>query len=308
MKVIQNFTSNTHYKTIPLTDIIIWSCCLQNLKVFNHKTKLYCRSTDISFLKEWNLYSMYDEIDTEFLDNWESPVDETNFWSTRKLACIEHEFKINSDQFIYMDTDVIINMPLYCPSDILVWGLEPEGGVYIPWEELSLPENYKLPEWLKDTKEAYNCGVLAFKSKDIFTGYLQEYYKFTLNNPCIISSEKNFVDTEKRAIWACNAEQRLLTGYIDYLGLEPTAVNIDPHQHISESGIHYYILRHNWRLLADWSDCFPEEIKKVVIYQLNKTIRSCLSILFPEKRNFLLSKSPILTQIWEKDLEITDYI
>lgn len=308
MKIIQNFTSNTHYRTIPLTDIVIWKCGLQNLKVYNHTIKLYCKTSDLDFLKEWELDKMYDEIDTAFLDNWKSPIDDTNFWSIRKLACIEHEFKINTEQFIYMDTDIIINMPLSCPSDILVWGQEPEGGVYIDWKYLSLPQNYTLPDWLAQTVDAYNCGILAFKSKDIFNYYLDEYYKFTLNNPCILDESIKATDLEKRAIWACNAEQRILKGIIDNLDLEPTAITISPHAHTSEEGIHYYIWRHAWRSLLEWPDQYFEDERAFAISMLNQTIIGCLNILFPEDRDFLLAKSDVLRDLYNGVSLLESYV
>ena len=172
MKVIHNFSSNKHYTKIPLTDILIWICGLYSLKVYDNTIKLYCKESDIAFLKKYGIYYLYDEIDTSFLESFVSPVDETNFWSIRKLACIENEFSVSKEPFVYMDTDIILNIPLDCPSDVLVWGLEPTGGVYIPLDMLSIPDNYEIPDWLAATNNAYNCGILSFKSKEFLGGIL----------------------------------------------------------------------------------------------------------------------------------------
>ena len=90
--------------------------------------KLYCKSENVEFLKENDLYNLYDEIDTDFLDNFTEPldIDETIFWSHRKLRCIEHEFNINEKLFIYSDTDVICEKPLKIKenTDAMFWQLE----------------------------------------------------------------------------------------------------------------------------------------------------------------------------------------
>lgn len=309
MKIIQNFTSNKHYQNIPIIDILIWSCGLNNLKVFKHKLKLYCKSSDIKFLKDWGLFDFYDEIDTSFLETFESTVNETNFWSIRKLACIEHEFDISAEPFIYMDTDIIMNIPLSNPSDLLVWGLEPQRGVYLSWEHYSLPYGYSLPDWLKNTHDAYNCGVLAFKNKEFFNLYLKEFYKFTEGNVCLLSesAEKTFLDSEKRAIWACTAEQRILKGLAEKLNWDVTAVNTEAHEHMSESGIHYYILRNNWRQLRDRSDFLSEDIKNIIIFQLNSTVQSILAWLPQNIRALFLDRSEELFLFWEQGIELTTY-
>lgn len=308
MKVIQNFSSNAHYTTIPLTDILIWCTGLYNLKSLGHSLKLYCKESDLDFLKKYNLDTFYDEIDISFLQTYKPKINERNFWSVRKLACIENEFNSSTEPFIYVDTDVIINMPLHCPTDLLVWGLEPAGGVYLPWNEFSVPKDYVLPEWLEKTQDAYNCGVLAFKTKDLFMRYLEEYYKFTLENPCKLVSETQLTEEEKRSVWACTAEQRILKGLTDYLDWEPSAITITPHNHYSDSGIHYYILRQNWRLLRDHKDQLSEEQHQIILFQLNHTIKTCLSWLPEYFRNVFLEASIEFKRLYEGDYIINNYI
>ena len=309
MKVIQNFSSNKHIVTLPILDILIWAAGLLRLRKLGHTIKLYCKDSDIDFLKEWKLYDLYDEIDTNFLNNYISPINDTNFWSVRKLACIEHEFKINSEQFIYIDTDIILNIPLQIPGDLLVWSPEPDLGVYLDWDHYSLPSNYILPQWLLTTKDAYNCGVLGFKTYELFKQYLNEYYSFTINNKCKLSSvlEETFLPTEKRAIWACTAEQRILKALADYKNWDVAAININNHECISESGIHYYILRNNWRVLRDNKAMLTEDQQKFFKNQLNITLQFILSILPEEIRNYYITKNNYLQNFWELGTPIDTY-
>lgn len=312
MKIIQNFSSNKHYHKIPVIDILIWICGLLSLKSLGHKLKLYCKTTDIEFLKEFCLYNLYDEIDTDFLDNYKTVVDETNFWSFRKLACIENEFKINSEEFIYSDTDVVMATPLICPYDILVWGLEPADGVYIPLETLSTPENYTYPEWFLNTLGAYNCGVLAFKNKAIFDKYLAEYLSFTINNPCILKLDDNYTQLlspqEIRSIWACNAEQKLLKGLAEYLNLKVAAITSNPHEWLSTSGVHYYILRYNWREYEANKTKLTDTQIELLFKQLTVTAKTCLETFSPELRSVFLNKYNILKEVYENGATLTTYI
>ena len=133
-------------------------------------------------------------------------------------------------------------------------------------------------------------------------------FNFTLNNPCILDESIKATDLEKRAIWACNAEQRILKGIIDNLDLEPTAITISPHAHTSEEGIHYYIWRHAWRSLLEWPDQYFEDERAFAISMLNQTIIGCLNILFPEDREFLLAKSDVLRDLYSGVSLLESYV
>ena len=52
MRIIQNFSSGKHIKTLPVTDILIWYVGLLSLKQDNHILKLYCKESDVPFLKK----------------------------------------------------------------------------------------------------------------------------------------------------------------------------------------------------------------------------------------------------------------
>ena len=113
MKIIQNFSSKKHIAQLPFFDIAMWYVGLQQLKNFGYTTKLYCEKKDFNFLNKWHLLELYDEVDSSFLteiqkDDTYNAINDEYFWSKRKLFCIEHEFQINSEPFMYMDTDILL--------------------------------------------------------------------------------------------------------------------------------------------------------------------------------------------------------
>lgn len=309
MKIIQNFSSGSYIRKLPTVDILIWLVGLIRAKRLGHTLKLYCKQSDIDFLKQWKLYQFYDEIDTEFLSTFESKINQTDFWSIRKLECIRNEFEISSEPFVYMDTDVILNIPLSCPTDLLVWSPEPSGGVYLDWSRYSLPSGYELPDWLLKTSNAYNCGVLAFKSKELFNTYLNEYYKFTVDNPCRLNlvDGPKFIWSEEKAIWACTAEQRILKGIADFYDWDVTAVNLDEHETISTSGIHYYILRNCWRNLDNFFEQLSNKKRNVLINSLTLHVKELLNFLPDSLRQMFFDYNSLFRDVWESNKSLTKY-
>jgi hypothetical protein len=306
MKIIQNFSSQSHITKLPLTEIILWYYSVAALKRLGYKTKIYCKSEDIKFLKKYKLLDFYDEVDTQVLNHYKPEVNETYFWSTRKLVCIQNEFKINKNPFIYMDTDVVLKRCIQWESDLLVWSAEVEPAVYLPWEYFSLPPNVKLDPFLIDVNKAYNCGVLAFKSKEQFDLYLNSYYKFTKNNPCKLAVPK-LADYFKRTYWACNAEQRILRGVSNYYNWEVTRVDLDNVDGRCKHGIHYFRLKQYWRLLSiDIPLTSTSKLK--IIKDFNSSLKGLLAKLPEGVRNIFLEDSPELKDLWLNNTLLTKYI
>lgn len=198
---------------------------------------------------------MYTEIDDTFLASNKlingKSINGENFWSVRKIECIKNEFEVSDEPFIYMDTDIIMNQPFQLDNtvDLLVWSPETQEKIYIPWTHLSVPKGYVMPRYIYETEGAYNCGVLYFKDKKIFSEYRKQYLAYTINNPCETSGV-SAAPSVIHNIWACNAEQRILKAISNACNLN---VNyIMPEQGIGAcaAGIHYYCFRGCWRLLA----------------------------------------------------------
>lgn len=265
MKWINNFTSNKHVTTIPVFDILVWIVSLRNARKHGYKTKLYCTPKDIPWLEQWQIYSLYDEIDTEFLANEANypEVDQEKFWSICKLMCINHEFKISNEPFVFADVDLIIYKPLDLQNyDIGVWSPDPYGAaapIYCDWDFLSTPPNYQLPQFIKDVNHAYNCGILYFKDAATFHIYYQHYLDWTVHNPCqLLVPYKVDTDATLRNIWACNAEQRILAAVADQRRWSVFQVMSEPGIGACKQGIHFYVFRAIWRRMRE-----PEFIAKM---------------------------------------------
>ena len=305
MKVIQNFSSKKHILEYPKVDILIWYVGLLQLKKFGHSLKLYCEKKDLDFLKQWGLLDFYDEIDTEVLAKFKPNINETNFWSVRKLECIRHEFEVSAEKFAYIDTDIIVNRSLEFEDDILVWGPEDNrSGVYLDWKHLSLPKDYILEDWLKNTLAGFNCGILAFKSKEVFNTYLEEYYKFTVDNPCTLKMI-NLPSENQRNSWACTAEQRILKGICVKLNLSIEAFMDEVGIGSCENGIHYFIFRHYWRELKNKYFYGPE--KDFAINSLNTHVKVCFKYL-DERGKEIFLQIPEFNYLYFENKLLNKYI
>lgn len=289
IKIIQNFTNFKQNKCFRETELMIWTANLIQYHKFGYTVKLYCTPDAIPFLKEWNLFDLYDEIDDEYLNRKDSilkKVDETHFWSSRKLEALYHEYvELKTDvPVIYSDVDIIMLKPFNIEDcDCLFWSPEiwspDEGDVYVDWGILSVPENYQMPHYIKENHEAYNCGIIYFKDADNFIKYRDHYYSFVLNNPCtfiaIEGKTYNFDKLRKENnVWACNAEQRILYGLVKHLELKVSCVMDEKADGRCAYGCHYFVYRICWK-----------ELEKYIIpprgwvNALNETIFLALTIL-----------------------------
>lgn len=304
MLVIQNFSNLKHQKKFYETEILIWATGLLKYKSFGYKTKLYCTEEEIPFLKEWGLYDLYDEIDSTFFNSWIcnlGQVNEERFWSTRKIEALYHELiqLENKEPVIYSDTDIIMEKPFNIEDqDCLFWSPEHweddvEGNVYVNWDILSKPMGYELPEYLKKVMDAYNCGILYFRDPKVFEEYRAEYFTFVIGNPCELIPQEgmdyDYEDLKKRNnVWACNAEQRILRGVIEQLGLKPAFVMDTKKDGVCENGIHYFIYRMCWKELDKY---FFPPVRWLEV--LNDTVRNSLQFMhdnYPEKYEFWNSR------------------
>lgn len=260
MKVIQNFSSGKHITQFPIFDIMIWIAGVNQLKKLGYTTKLYCEERDLDWLQQWHLLDLYDDIDTQVLAsiNWDG-IQQDKFWSVRKLYCINHEMSLTAPtDFFYMDTDIILFQALSfsdphngTPCDLFIWSPDPENknSIYCDLQYLSTPPGYSMPTWFKETTTAFNCGILYFRTREMWQTYFQEYVRFVVNNPCAFVYVVPKTDSEEtlRNIWACNAEQRLLAGLARHNHWYLGAVMRESGQGFCAAGTHFYIIRGLWR-------------------------------------------------------------
>ena len=291
MIVFNTFTNYQRVKKLPETDILIWTVCLLRYKMFGYTTKLFCTKADIPFLKEWHLIELYDVIDTDLFENCPmlDKIDNKHFWSTRKIEAMYYQLFILEEPAVYTDVDIIMRMPFDLSHDALVWSPEAwntnEGQVYVPWRNLSKPQGYRMPQYIIDTKDAYNCGVWYFKNRDVFKEYRDEYYGFCLNNPCKIKHQNrdDVKDLEtNNSVWACNAEQRILKGVLTHNNQDVACVMPNRCKGWSKQGVHFFFYRISWKYLNDkeWNPA-PDALS-----MLNLTIYECLASLKSFNMNF----------------------
>lgn len=284
MIIFNTFTNYKRIAKLPETDVLIWATCLIRYKIFGYTTKIFCTQKDIQFLKDWHLFELYDIIDTQLFTNCPilEKIDNTHFWSTRKIEAMYYQLYILNEPAIYTDIDIIMRQPFDLSGDVLVWSPEEwstdEGSIYVPWRNLSKPKGYIMPKWIIDTRDAYNCGVWYFKNREVFAQYRDEYYNFCLGNPCIIK-HKNRDDVadldSNNAVWACNAEQRILKAVLTHNKQQVKFVMPERKKGWSKQGVHYFFYRISWRFLndKDW-DPAPDALP-----MLNLTIFECIKTI-----------------------------
>ena len=255
MYVIQNFSSQAIGSITPF-DKLVWLIGLIKYKSFGYKIKLYCEEKDIQFLKDNFLYSHYDEIDTVTLSNCEWLTDNINqkaFWFFRKIVALENEFKLGNE-FFYSDTDIILNSkPLFDNCDIYLWSKEKSNNIYCNWEDFSAPPGYIRPSYLNNiNSNIFNCGVLYIKDKNFFQLWKEEMLKFARNNPCeLYNKEIASLDS----VFACNCEQRILTGLVIHHQLKVEVFDNNPEANgVSAGGAHFYFWRYHWRTMKKRQD------------------------------------------------------
>lgn len=316
MIVFNTFTNYQRIKKLPEVDILIWTTCLMNYKKLGYTTKLFCTSNDIDFLKENHLFELYDIIDTDFFNNLkiDERVNLKYFWSTRKIEAVHYERCILDEEAIYSDVDIIMRSKFDLSKDGVVWCLEESSTnnntIYVPWRNLSKPKGYQMPKYMLETKDAYNGGIWYFKNKDVFQQYYDEYYKFSINNPCEIKTHKSRGDDvsdliTNNDVWACNGEQRVLKAVMDHNKQNIAFVMNEREKGWSKQGVHFFFYRIAWRYLKD------KEYKPVpdAIPMLNLTILECLSSIKHYNENiytYWISK-PWLKN-FEKEIDIKNKI
>lgn len=252
MKIIQNFSSKKHIKSMPVIDILIWYIGLFKLREFGYTIKLYCEEKDFIFLKKWGLYKFFDEFDTTFIpsDPIISQVNGENFWSIRKIECIDHEFQVSTEPFIYLDTDIILNIPIKFYGDLMIWSPEDPSPIYPDWQCLSTPQNKPIPDYAKNINDAFNTGLFYFYSYELFSEYRKIYLDFVIDNPCIAHDLAINNAEEIRNIWACNAEQRLLKAFAIKNNLQVYTMLERQDFGANDYGIHFYYYRKAWKALT----------------------------------------------------------
>ena len=307
--VFNNFTSGARTK-YPKIDILIWLAGLVMYKSFGYRTKLYCTEEDIGFLKDNRLYDLYDEIDTQTLATEAkealSKVDGKRFWSTRKLECMRHEWLVlgNADS-VYSDVDVVMRKPFSLEGiDALTWSPEvhKKVSIYIDWSLMTSPAGYERPEWMAKCDDAYNCGVVWFRDKEMFEEWYREYHRWADGNMCFVSPD---VTDQQNNLFACNGEQRILKAVLDHRGAKVGCVMDPQGKGLCEDGSHWYWFRVIWRMAqkANAWDSTPNPEQNEAVAMLNLATLECLGALREHAPSL---HAAVLGDEWLKGFEVRE--
>ena len=274
MKVINTFSTNIN--NLKQIDILIWTASLINYKKLGYNLKLFCEEKDFEFLDKYFLKELYDEIDINLFKNNEklNQVNLDKFWASRKFEALNYEYNILKEDCIYSDTDIIMRTKFDLSGDALVWSPEDwaeDINVYINWKLMSKPKRYKLPKYIKNTKFAYNAGILCFKNINIFNQWYNEYYKFAINNPCVL---KDITD-DFNNIFMCNAEQRILKAILVKNKQNVKFIMNKKEKGWSKQGSHYFFFKKSWCHINN-EEFKPKDFVKGM---LNCTVKECLEII-----------------------------
>ncbi len=203
-----------------LDDFILatWMLSALKWKALGNDLIMYTDAETFENMKAVHLDELYDQIDTKSLTEETENIDLRFFWATPKLASLKKEIKKGYLPII-SDTDVIPMSPKIMElfnntKDLIVYStkeFKEFHTIYPRLENISFPENYKLPKWFTGFAKPLNTAVLWFKDQSTAKFYLDEAFKIMIGNQ---NTKKN-----STAQTMCNAEQRLLGEIVNYKSL-----------------------------------------------------------------------------------------
>lgn len=199
--------------------LLTWILSIIKWKEYGFTTVLYTDNETLTKIKEYGFDSLYDEIDTEYLNNNSEGIDFWCFWAMPKILSYKAEIEKGYTDSIVADMDIVpmsdlhklFNLKMY---DLVVWSNKEHvelQAVYPKLENLSLPKDYKLPSWFTGKARPLNTGVIYFKEHNKALGYINEVIKMAQYN----NNHKHNTRTQTM----CSAEQRMLGEYAKANGL-----------------------------------------------------------------------------------------
>jgi hypothetical protein len=149
-------------------------------KLHNGPIKLYTDSIGLSAYQMLGLLSLYDDVDTDFLDNL-TQVDPAYFWTSGKIQALQNE----KDPFVFLDQDFIVRGEIseqFYEGDVGIGHWEIPRGYYY-FREQDWKEQIKHIDFPKDYNvNAYspNTSFLYFKNKEVVDKYV-DWHKKLIN-------------------------------------------------------------------------------------------------------------------------------
>lgn len=217
--------------------LLTWVLSILKIKEFGHQAVLYTDTKTLEDVKQFGFEDLYDEINTTYLEDEEvcKGINFHWFWAMPKLLAYKHELEIGNNPLM-IDEDLVLMVDIENKTQVLpltVWNNKEfliYKGTYPSLDNLSTHENYEFPKWFKGNIKPLNSGILYFKRPQIALEYLEEVFRFVINN----NNNKNNTMTQTM----CTAEQRFLGEYVKYKGFSPYTIQPTNEGFFNKNGFH----------------------------------------------------------------------
>ena len=216
------FASCPEMKQYDTSDFNILTTILSALlwRKYNGPIKLYTDSIGLEYYRMMEMTSIWDEIDTNVIDNMPDNIHPSIFWAGAKLFAMREQTR----PFCMMDTDLMVWRSII--DDVKgkqamayhVESLEETEGCYIPFEHLKKRTDYKPdPDW-DWTANPFNMALSYFSDLDFMRYYCGKAIDFmTGNNEMPMEMVTQMVFAEQRIITMCAIQKHVFVDtFLDY--------------------------------------------------------------------------------------------
>lgn len=176
-KVFKN-NKSTDY-CLPIYQILVTKLSILNWKKYNGIIKLYTDSIGKAYYDAIGLLELYDEVDTDILDNY-NDVDAAYFWTSGKINCLQYE----CEPFVFLDNDFVVRETIKeTDSDLLIgyWEI-PRGYYYFTKYQFNKEiKHCRLPDGYDCNALTPNTSFMYFKNLSLVNEYVKQH-KILVNN------------------------------------------------------------------------------------------------------------------------------
>lgn len=164
-----------HQLLVTILSILWW-------KKLNGPIKLYTDKIGLEYYKKLGIDKLYNEIDTEALDNYKD-VDPAYFWTSGKVYCLTKE----KNPFVFLDQDFIVKSKIdlqeFSKYDITIPHWEIPRGHYYFTKQMYLDEikHCPYPKNYNDSALVANTSFLYVNNLNLIKDYYQ-YHKTLVDN------------------------------------------------------------------------------------------------------------------------------
>lgn len=185
-------------------------------KNFHGPIKMFCNKEYYEILKKYGIDTLYDEINTELLDNKPNDIDYVQYWAFGKLWVIKH--LKNESPFTLVDTDLWLlgKLQMNKNSDVQMYHLENyspqyKNNIYVDYNPLIPAELREMD--LDENCLPTNCAILTINNNSFVEEWIDLSEQIAKYNTTIPVPNNN---TSSKM---CLVEQRLLPMLLKKNGL-----------------------------------------------------------------------------------------